>query len=224
MRACLIGLLLAILPIAAATAGDGGSPDSAGWKLWSLSSVPATRFTDLGDGRIDVVADSSFGLLYRSLGPEERARRRLLWRWRVDTTIPPTDLSRRGGDDRPLAVHVWFPDTDSGLLSRFGRSLAHSLAGVPLTGKVLTYVWGGALPRETLLPNPYFEGDGVLIVLRGATDATGEWRGEAVDIAADFRRAFGRPAPAPTHIAISADTDDGRGKAAGSIDGLRFVE
>jgi hypothetical protein len=198
--------------------------EAAGWRLWTLSSAPAARFTSPEPGRIDVTAEAAFGLLYRELNDEESARHHLAWRWRVEATIPPTDLARRGADDRPLAVHVSFPDTESGFLSRIGRSIAHTLAGVPLKGMVLTYVWGGAVPRDTLLPNPHLDGQGALIVLRGVTDPTGTWLAERVDFKADFRRAFGRAAPKPTHIAISADTDDGGGRATGAIEGLWFAE
>ncbi|MFN0041871.1 MAG: DUF3047 domain-containing protein [Alphaproteobacteria bacterium] len=221
---CALILAVAALPALAASLPEGSGLEGSAWRLWTLASVPPTRFTSVEPGRIDITAEASFGLIYRSVSPDERAKAKLVWRWRVDRTIPPTDLSRRVGDDRPLAIHVWFPDVESGLFSRLARALGHTLAGVPLSGKVITYVWGGEVARDTVLPNPHMEGDGVLIVLRGAGDATGAWAGERVDWAADFQRAFGREAPPPTHLAISADTDDGRGRAAGVVTGLAFAE
>lgn len=224
LRHILAALALAATSSAAAAPFPTG-PDMAraGWALWTLDRVPATRFVGSEPGRIDVTADASFGLLYRAIGAEDRSKTRLTWRWRVDTTIPAADLARPGADDRPIAIHVWFPDTEAGFLRRLTRSLAHAVAGVPLSGKVLTYVWGGEIPRGTMLPNPHIEGDGVLIVLRGAGDPLGQWLAEDIDLAADFERAFARKPPPPTHVAVSADTDDRGGRSIAAVADLGFA-
>ncbi len=215
--------LAAATSAAAAPIPTGADLARAGWMLWTLDRVPATKFVGSDAGRIDVTADGAFGLLYRPVPAEDRDKMRLTWRWRVDATIPPADLARPGADDRPIAVHVWFPDTESGFIRRLARSIALSFAGVPVSGKVITYVWGGEVPRGTLLPNPHIEGDGVLIVLRGARDPLGQWMAEDVDLAADFERAFGRKPRPPTHVALSADTDDGGGRVAAAVADLGFA-
>ena len=61
------------------------------------------------------------------------------------------------------------------------------------------------------------------MVLRAAEAPLGRWLTETVDPAADYRQAFGREAPAPTHIALSADTEDSGGCALAQVDMPRFV-
>lgn len=225
-RICLLAVAL-ILPVASGTAGPvptGPTLTDAGWALWTRMGVPAARFERQGDGAIEIAADSGFALLYRRIADEETGARILRWRWRVDVSTPPTDLSRRGADDRPLAVHVWFPDEEASFFRRIGQGLAGSLRGIPLRGKVLTYVWGGIDHRGDQIPNPYLDADGVIITLRPANTATGLWYAERVDLAADFERAFGHAPPKPSHLAISADSDDAGGHSVGIIADLTLAD
>ena len=198
-----------------------GAPD--GWSVLRLPGKPVTDFTAGSDGAITVTAADSVGFLFRDAAKISGTGRYLTWRWRVDAMPPPTDLSMKGMDDRPLAVHVWFaaPDgsnTDWNLRERFGAWLQDA----PLPGKMLTYVWGGAGKRGDRLRNPYRETGGAIVILRAGDSPTGRWFSETVDIGADFEAAFGVAPPSPAYVAISADTDDKGGTSKGAVAEMAF--
>jgi hypothetical protein len=88
---------------------------------------------------------------------------------------------------------------------------------------VLVYVFGGAHRRGEALRSPHLGSAGLVRVLRPADSPTGTWFEERVDLAADYRRAFGEEPPDPVQIAISADTDDTRSTARGLIADIAFV-
>lgn len=163
-------------------------------------------------------------MLYRSVETIAEEKPILSWRWRVDLTTPATDQSVKGEDDRPLALHLWFPSTKGhrpGLFKRIGRSLVGAF-GTPVPGKAITYIWGGSNSVRAKLTNPYFRPDGILIVLRDSHEALGAWQQERIDYAADFRSAFGYDAPTPRFIVISADSDDTQTSSRGRIADITF--
>ena len=199
------------------------SPAAAsGWQELTLPGKSANRYVLADGGVIRVASSDSASFLYRPLTDDERREPILNWRWKVDASGPATDLSRAGADDRPLAVHVWFRDrADEGLWTRLRRATLTTL-GYPVPGHVLTYVWGGTEAAGTVLANPYLDGTGVLIVLRPGSTALGTWYRERVDIAADYRRAFGVSPRDPAFVAISADSDDTKSRSAGTVADLAF--
>lgn len=208
-------------PLGYSSAPIGPDLEQAGWQLIAFSGKPATRFAGKPDGSIEVVAERSVAFLYRDVSALSGHQRYLFWRWRVDETIPATDLSRKGQDDRPLALHLSFPGDRRNSL---WQSLRRMLVDVPLSGKVITYVWGGAGRRGDRLQNPYLRRDGVLYILRPSDAPTGQWFTEKIDIDADFSRAFGYSAPSPMYVLLSADTDDTASRSMGSIADIVFTD
>ena len=195
---------------------------SAGWQELTLPGKAANRYVLTADGAIQVTSESGTSFLYRPLSEDERREPILTWRWKVDASGPPTDLTRVGADDRPLAVHIWFRDSaGEGLWPRLRRATL-GVPGYPVPCHVLTYVWGGTEAAGTPLANPYLDGTGALIVLRPGTTPTGQWYRERVDIAADYRRAFGVNPRDPAFVAISADSDDTASRSAGTVANLTF--
>jgi len=144
--------------------------------------------------------------------------KRLNWRWRVDKAIAPSPQDRVGRNDRPLAVHLWFPPpaAQRSLLERLG-----GVFGYPAIGRVMTYVWGGTSERGTVIRHPHFD-EGRLIILRGTEAQAGTWYDESIDFAADYRRAFGEAPPDRLYLAISADTDDLGGMSSARLQALRW--
>ena len=221
MRYSISCLALLLTLLTAVSGAAAGGPllrlFGAEWMTFGLPDKVRADFIDRKDGSLEVRADGAIGFLYREVSVTA-PQHALTWRWRVDQSIPATDLSRRGRDDRPLAVHLWFsplPDQTS-----FWGSLA-DIFGVPRPGYALTYVWGGTAERGARFANPYLD-DGVIIVLRPGTAATATWYEESIDIRADFRRAFGFEPPELAYIAISADTDDLAAQSIGRIADLRL--
>lgn len=208
---------------AAGTAKESGLDIPSGWKILKIPGKAATEFRAAPDGTIEVSASESVGFLYRELTKSTTPVTRLSWRWRVDQTSPSTDLSIKGKDDRPLAIHICFDTADAprsrwSLLDQVGKWTRTS----PLRGKVLTYVWGGTHDRGDRIENPYFKSKGQIIILRSGDSPTGRWFTESIDIAADFEKAFGYSPPMVRLIAISADMDDKRGMSMGKIADLKL--
>ena len=198
-----------------------------GWELLTLPGRRPARFALAEDGAVQVMAEDAVAFLYRPVSETQRDARRLTWRWRVDEFVPSTDLAVVGEDDRSVALHICFP-ADEGRMSfweRFSHSLK-SLAGAPLSGHVLTYVWGGIREPGSVFANPHMDSEGeargTIIVLRSDVDQGGRWLMEEVDFVADFERVFGYSPPPPAYVAISADSDDTSTRALAFVNNLSF--
>ncbi len=217
-RGLIATLLWGILFVAIA------GPSASSRSQWDVLKVPGKTVAEFAltrSGTIRVTARNAVGFLYRPLEKSETTGDRANWRWRVDRSFPATDLTVKGKDDRPLALHFWFddPENSSSLFGGIG-----SLLGFPRVGYVLTYVWGGTQPRGSVIPNPHYA-KRAIIVLRSGKAALREWRKESRNIAADFKRSFGHP-PTPgslRYVAVSGDTDDSRSESVASISNLRIV-
>lgn len=215
--------LAALLALGLTTPGSLALADSAGnpfedWSRLTLPDKAAASFTALGKEGLRIESKDSIGFLYTEVG--QTKGKHLLWRWRVDQAPPASPQDRVGQDDRPLAVHIWFP------LPPEERSFFERLGGVfgyPSIGRVITYVWGGTKARGTTINHPHFD-EGVLIVLRGSDAKNGAWYRERIDVAADYRRAFGEEPPARVYLAISADSDDRGGMSSARLEALRWVD
>lgn len=194
---------------------------SAGWHMVSVPGQTPARFLAGGPGEIKVLTDRSVAFLYRPV-TEAEASGVLNWRWRVDKAGPDTDQAEKGKDDRPIAVHLWFPMTDE---QWSFTDWLYDLFGFPAVGNALTYVWGGRSAVGTSMANPHLPpGRGVITIASAGPEAQGRWIAQSHDYAADFERYFGRPAPKPVYIAISGDTDDVGGMSAARIADLRFSD
>lgn len=191
----------------------GPDLDALGWKHLVFDGIPETRFTGSEDGVLRVAADHSSSVLYRAAGDDPVDATTLSWTWRATEGLAATDLSKKGGDDRVLALFVAFK----------GTTLFDAIRGLisPLKqGKVLTYVWGGA--ERDAFPHPYMDGAGWIVVRQPADTPAGTWIMEQADLKADYERAFGEPAPAVAAIGVSGDADDLKTTASGEIKDIRL--
>ena len=129
---------------------------------------------------------------------------RLAWRWKIEAVVPEGDGASRARDDYAARVYVIFP---------------HWL---PFKTCSLVYIWATGVPAGTRVPNPY-TANAMMIVLRSGPGGAGVWQEEVVDVAADFRRAFGRPAPEAGAVAVMTDTDNTGGAARAWYDDFRLL-
>ncbi len=193
-----------------------------GWNELTIPGKTPSQFRLTEDRAIAILSDASVSVLFRTLTSQEEISRILVWRWRVDVSVPATNPAEVGKDDRDLAVHVWFADNEAeGLWEYLGDAIKNVL-GIPQIGKVLTYVFGGTGERYRRLVNPHHDPDGVIVILRPSGTKTGKWFSERVNFVADFEQAFGKAPPNPKYVAISADSDDTKSYGAGRIAGLMF--
>ncbi len=196
-------LVLLLLPgtpaIAETRVPVGPSLDAAGWEMLSFDGISETAFRATPDGAVEVSADKSSSVLYLKIADEPVPATRLSWQWQVTDPLPATDLTRTDGDDRVLSIYIAF--SDGSMASRL-KAMISPLAA----GNVLNYVWGG--DRELDIAHPHFPDSGRLIVRRTVDAPVGEWLTESADLAADYQRAFGEPAPGVAYIGLSGDSDD----------------
>ncbi|MFN0263259.1 DUF3047 domain-containing protein [Tepidamorphus sp. 3E244] len=188
-----------------------------GWDALTFRSIPKTDYALTGD-TLRVNADHSSSVIYKAVPTGARDARSASWSWTVDQSVPPTDLARKGGDDRNLAIYFVFTDQETA--ARLGdtpnvrRLLSRS------SSRMLIYVHGGSHPRGSLVPSPYFNGRGTTIIQRQA--GTGSHT-EKVDLAADYAKAFGGQPGVLVGVAISADSDDSGVRSASVLSPITLI-
>jgi Protein of unknown function (DUF3047) len=138
---------------------------------------------------------------------------------------PATDLSVKGEDDCSLAVYVGFPydPGQASFLERLKRPLVESWGGKNAPGRVLRYVVCGRHQRGEVVESPYLGSAGLIRVLRPTDSPAGKWFTEQVDLAANYRLAFGEEPPDPTQIAIQTDTDNIQSSSRAVVADLAFA-
>ena len=169
----------------------------------------------LGGNQLDISSNGTVSVIWRPVDDAMGNAGRASWNWAVTQGVDATDLTRKGGDDRNLAIYFVFVDEETA--RTLNRNSARSLLKNPST-RSLVYVWGGAHKRGAILPSPYSNALRTKI-LRGP--GTGSFS-ERVDLGSDFRRAFGSAPGVLVGLAITADSDDTDGQIRAAISNLRI--
>ena len=173
---------------------------SNGWREQRFSFFSSNEFEPRGE-TLHIRSDGTVSMFWSRLPLGLADSTGAHWDWEVTASVPPTDLTRKGGDDRNLSVYfVFMPET---VLPKADAKLTDFLGDD--RARVLMYVWGGNHMRGEILPTPYLGELGRTLILRPA--GTGQAR-EQVNLKADFQRAFGTKPTRLVGIAISADSDD----------------
>lgn len=165
---------------------------------------------------VSVESDGGVSLLWRPLPEKVWQSTKASWSWNVGTSVPPTDLSQKGGDDRNLSLYFIFAPQD--LATRANDLGIRKLLGSPEI-RVLMYVWGGSHDRNTILASPYLGARGKTIVLRQAGAGQHD---EAIDLRSDLDRAYGSRVLMLIGLALSADSDDTETRIDARISDLRL--
>lgn len=193
------------------------------WKSVKFPGIKENKFVIDQNGKIDLFMDKSSSLLIRPLNETEQNKTTLKWQWKVDKNFPPTPLADETVDDRPVAVHIWFPkiktDKSGGFKEFFGR-----LLGYNFPGRVISYVWGGTEEVNEVIENPHFKERGYQIILRQGQYNSESWINEQVNFKQDYEKIFEGVAPLPTHIAVSGDTDSIQQMATSSVRRISLLE
>lgn len=185
-----------------------------GWTSQKFSLFSSNSY-GLNGNALSIASDGSVSLIYRRVDDKDWGATTAKWGWEVSQSVPATDLAKKGGDDRNASVYfVFMPEAEAKALGP--KPNIRKLLGAD-AARVLVYTWGDKRGRGTLLSSPYLGARGKTIVLRAA--GTGK-HSESVDLAADYRRAFGGQAGALVGMAVSADSDDTESAIRGRITGL----
>ena len=73
------------------------------WQAVGFPRLAATRY-GLGGRTLSIAADASSSLIWRPVPDAARGTQTAAWAWSVTASVPPTDLSRKGGDDRNVSL------------------------------------------------------------------------------------------------------------------------
>jgi len=173
------------------------------WRYVSFPRRPGAEFKAHGEDTVVVQTKAGVGVLWHPVPRQGSGASEARWRWRVMEGVGPTDLTKKGGDDRVLAVYFAFSDEEEITQQRDLVDLLRQERG-----DLLMYVWGGAASPGTVLRLPYFGGRGRIVVKRGADAPERVWFNETANMRRDFRRAFGRTPGKLVAVAVSSDSDD----------------
>ncbi|MGR3513652.1 MAG: DUF3047 domain-containing protein [Paracoccaceae bacterium] len=206
--------LIAASSIGLGAAHGAAVPFDGAWKEQGFLRLWTNDYSFRGR-QLDIVSNGTVSLVWRPVEGALRDATRAMWRWRVTEGVTPTDLTRKGGDDRNLALYFVFVDeaTAAGL----SGGNARQLLGNPNT-RALIYVWGGNHAQGAILPSPYHPGLRTKVL---RTSGAGTFS-ESVDLAADYRRAFGSAPGVLVGLGISSDSDDTDGRVRASIAELQL--
>lgn len=168
-----------------------------------------------GQGQLRVIADASSSILYRMLEPDFHDARRARWTWQVDRSVPPSDLSTIGADDRNLGM--FFVSLDAANAARVGPDTNIRSLIANRSARILMYTWGGNTAPGTIVPSPHAPGRLRNLITREA--GTGRYS-EDVDLAADFPRVFGQPLDRLVAVAVSSNSENTPGRVEATVSGL----
>jgi hypothetical protein len=219
-RALVSGLGLAAGAAGLLTAGRAAAtpvPFDAAWEHLTFRRLTPNQFTLRGTN-VDVVADRSSSILYRVLPVDLRGARRATWSWAVDQSVPPSDLSQIGNDDRNLGMFFVSMPPDAAAKIRpdtsIRRMMLHSAA------QVLMYTWGGGQPPGTIVPSPHAPQRLRNLITRPAQP--GQFF-EEVDLTQDFPRVFGQDLQQLVAVAISANSENSGTRVVARVSDLRVL-
>ena len=205
-------LIATLLTLAATSAAANPFPNWTEQKfaLFSSNDYAATA------NAVDVQSAGTVSMLWTALAPSDWSTRRASWHWSVATSVPPTDLTQKGGDDRNLSLYFVFMPEE--IAQQNQSASIRTLLSVD-EARVLMYVFGGNHQIGDVLPSPYLCDRGRTIIRRAA--GTGTYT-ETVDLAADYARAFGGNATALVGLALSADSDDTDSRIVARLENLKL--
>jgi hypothetical protein len=218
----------ALSPLLGAAVAPGRTPTDVaaqGWRKMEWTGIRPAEFSATPSGGVRIQGHGQGSFITR---PLQGAPACLAWRWRVDAGPPATDLTKRGGDDRAIALSIGFAafGPEVGFVTRTQHAAAQASAGShTLPRSVLSYVWGGT-GREAagFFSSPWTGAITRIRVLRSAESPRGQWVEERVDLGADWRAAFrGGEVPDMIELVISTDAEDTNARVDAQVENIRLV-
>ena len=202
----------------------GRSVVDSGWREIEFADKKPNQFVKCGQDCIKIDSASSVSMIRRSLKIDITEKKFLSWEWKLIVPPAPSDLGKKGQDDRALAVYITFPfDEKNASISERGiRPLVELRYGKEAPGRVLSYVWASTTPIGEAVNSPFGGAQHKMIVKRNGASVLNTWLGEKVDIFADYKDSFGAEPHGVLEILISSDTDDTRTVSSGFVRRIQF--
>lgn len=190
-------------------------PFDAGWEHLTFRRLTPNRF-ELRGTSLEVVADSSSSILYRILPNDLRGATQASWSWAVDVSVPPSDLSQIGDDDRNLGMFFVSMPADAAANIDPDTSLTRMMAN--RSARVLMYTWGGGQAPGTMVPSPHAPARLRNLITRPAE--AGRYS-ENVDLTRDFPRVFNQPMEQLVAVAVSSNSENSATRVVARISDLQ---
>jgi hypothetical protein len=203
-----------------------------GWKEFTFDDQRQNTFRQVGEGIIEIETNKSVSIAYLPFDATKLdlgKTANLVFEWQHEGQIIDTDVSKKGGDDRILAIYLAFPyqPEHASLKEKLLRPLVVASQGRDAPGRLLTYLWAGAPKVGSWFENPYTGKAGYMKVIQGAKDGSNDaniWHSHKINIVKDFQARFGHMPPTPAYVAIGVDSDDTMMRAVTRVRGLEFVK
>jgi hypothetical protein len=162
------------------------------WKPETFSGTTEYQLeTDSERGTVlRAISQGTASGLFREIDVDLNATPWLHWSWKVDNLIQGANERTKTGDDYPARIYVVF---SGGVF--FWKTRA------------LNYVWSSHQVAGSEWPNAY-TGNARMIAVESGETLLGEWRHEARDVRADYRRLFGEEPGPVAAVALMTDTDN----------------
>ncbi|MGN6153428.1 MAG: DUF3047 domain-containing protein [Lysobacteraceae bacterium] len=154
-------------------------------------------------------ADGATATLRHGLFADPRQTPILRWRWRTTRALDmPDPPPRKPVDDAAAKLCVFFARKEETmtLKERGLRKFELARSGRNGPTAALCYVWDGSAPPDSVredLSGPFLK---TIVATAGHADEN-RWVSPQRDIAVDYQRAFGEPAPRVTGVSVTVDTD-----------------
>ena len=203
-----------------------------GWKEFTFDDQRQNIFRQIKKDVIEIETNKSVSIAYLPLDSatlDLRETSNLVFEWQHEGQIMDTDVSKKGGDDRILAIYLAFPyqPEHASLKEKLLRPLLVVSQGRDAPGRLLTYLWAGEPKVGHWFENPYTGKAGYMKIIQDAKDGSNNanvWHAHKFNILADFQEKFGHMPPTPVYVAIGADSDDTKMRAITRVRGLNFVK
>ncbi len=209
------------------SAGRPGTALPAPWEPFRIARGKKPTQYDLVDDQGTIVlharADAAASALRHDTRFDLHAAPIIEFRWKISRLIDDQDNAIATREDSPVRVILEFQGDRSklSLRDRAALSLGDSIAGREVPYATLIYIWSGAVPVGTVIPNPHTGRARMIVATAGAT-RVGSWERVRRNALDDFRKAFGEDPGPMTGVAVLSDTDNTGESVEGWYGDIRF--
>lgn len=183
------------------------------WRAWTMTAYKRPTdyllVEDAGRTVLKARADASASAMIHAMDFDPKQFPRLSWRWKVNALITRADNSKALVEDSPVRVVVAF-DGDVSKLKPMDRMAFHKfrmIAKTELPYAMLMYIWENRAAPGTVIASAHTSRIKMIVADSGSA-SLGTWCERSVNLAEDYRRAFGEEPPRVRWIGVMTDTDN----------------
>lgn len=221
------GLAFSATPVPCQPIDLGFGMAGAGWRHQPFSALKRdTVYKIEQDGSRAVLqarADKSASLYVARLAAPMAVPDRLGWSWKTDALVPGADNRDKKREDAPVRVIVAFGGDPATLpeAERKRMKRAETLSGTRPPFATLMYIWSEQVAVDTVIASAHTSQVKMLVASSGA-GGLGQWQTIKRNLAADYRRAWGREPGPVLGLAVMTDTDNTGTQAGGAYADVRL--